>query len=200
MIVKIEDCDLNCDYFHFTNRNNIDSILNYGLIPSIGEASKLVDDRPNVSISKGAKGIMGIINSFAYKFGQEISISEIPETYRKYFKEISNFESVAKCGKDNACKAMARKLKDEIYFRVNVSEEQLKQAQIGGLTGYDINLPMAIDSSNIDLVTDKDNKVLSAYDVAKYIYEKAKHVPVFRKMHKDFFHMFELEKKNEFER
>lgn len=83
MTVNISDCDINNDYFHFTNRRNIESILNKGLIPQIGTASQLVDDRPNVSISKGEKGIIGIIDSFIYKFEDEMKISDIPEEYRK---------------------------------------------------------------------------------------------------------------------
>lgn len=61
MLVDINDCDLNNDFFHFTNRKNVNSILKIGLIPQVGIASKLVNDSPNVSISKGGKGIMGII-------------------------------------------------------------------------------------------------------------------------------------------
>ena len=68
MMIDINECDMNNDYFHFTNKSNINSILNNGLIAQVGTASKLVEDRPNVSISKGGKGIMGIINSFIYKF------------------------------------------------------------------------------------------------------------------------------------
>ena len=80
---------------------------------------------------------MGIIDSFIFKFSQELKTSEIPEEYRKYFLEISDFELNSLINKDVACKAMVRKLQDEVYFRVNLDEEQIQQAQIGGLTGYD---------------------------------------------------------------
>lgn len=196
MTIDIKKCDLNNDYFHFTNKKNINGILNKGLIPSIGAASSLVGDRPNVSVSKGGKGIMGIINSFIYKFANEISISEIPYEYRKYFTEITNFNSDEIISKDIVCKAMTRKLKDEVYFRVRLSEEQLKEAKIGGLTGYDVNLPFKIDSANLDIVTDSDNKVLSAYDVARHIYERTKNIDIFRNMHEDFFYMLEMEEKD----
>lgn len=194
--MNIKDCDLNNDFFHFTNRKNINSILNNGLIPKIGAASQLVNDRPNVSVSKGGKGIIGIINSFIYKFSNELKISEIPDEYKKYFSEISDFESNNMISKDFACKAMSRKLKEEVYFKVNLGKEQLDKANIGGLTGYDVNLPMKIDSNNIEIITDDNNKVLSAYDVAQYIYEKTKDKKVFRDMHSDFFDMFELESIN----
>lgn len=151
MTIDIKDCDLNNDYFHFTNRANVDSILNNGLIPSIGTASQLVDDRENVSVSKGGKGIMGIINSFVYQFTNKMKISEIPEEYKKYFLEISDFKSDDLVNKDVACKAMSRKLKDEVYFRVKLDEGQL---------------------------------------------EKAQNIEVFRKMHGDFFHIFEMKESN----
>lgn len=192
MIIKIEECDINNDYFHFTNKENVNSILNNGLIPAIGVASKLVNDRENVSVSKGGKGIMGIINSFIYKFYQEMRVSDIPQEYYKYFLEISNFETNDDISKEIACRAMARKLKDEVYFRVRLDKEQLAKAKIGGLTGYDVNLSIKIDNSNIDIITDSNNKVLSAYDVAKYVYNRAKDIEVFRNMHNDFFYMFEM--------
>ena len=192
MVVDIKKCDLNNDYFHFTNRRNIESIVNNGLKPSVGTASKLVDDKPNVSVSKGGKGIMGIINSFIYKFTNELKTSEIPEEYRKYFLEVHNFESDSSISREYVCNAMTRKLKDEIYFRVKLNEEQIKNAKIGGLTGYDINLPEEIDKSDLEIIVDSNNKVLSAYDVAMYVYEKAKNIDVFRNMHQDFFYMFEM--------
>ena len=195
MIVDIKKCDINNDYFHFTNKRNIDSILNNGLIPQVGTASKLVDDRPNVSISKGGKGIMGIINSFIFKFENEMKISDIPEEYRKYFTEIDDFTQSGNISTDIACKAMRRKLSDEVYFRVIPTEEQLKNAKIGGITEYDVNLPDAIGNHQIDIVTDSNNKVLSALDVARYVYEKARDIEEFREMHPGFFHMFELDEK-----
>lgn len=196
MIVDIKKCDINNDYFHFTNRKNVDSILNNGLIPSIGVASQLVGDRPNVSVSKGGKGIMGIINSFIYKFSTELKVSDIPEEYKKYFQEINDFETDSMISKENACKAMIRKLKDEIYFRVRLDDEQIEQANIGGFTGYDVNLPMMIDKSRLDVVTDSDEKVLTAYDVARYVYERARNIEVLRDMHEGFFDMFEMKEQN----
>ena len=80
-------------------------------------------NRSNVSISKGGKGIMGIINSFIYKFENEMKISEIPEEYRKYFTEITDFNQERTISRIIACNAMKRKLSDEVYFRVNPTEE-----------------------------------------------------------------------------
>ena len=192
MIVDIKNCDINNDYFHFSNRKNVDSILNNGLRLSVGTASKLVGDASNVSVSKGGKGIIGIINSFIYKFSRELKTSEIPEEYRKYFLEISDFESSNSISRDVACKAMTRKLKDEVYFRVQLDEDEIAQAQIGGLTGYDVSLPMEIDKSKVDIITDSNETVLSAYDVARFVYERAKNIDIIRNMHEDFFYMFEM--------
>lgn len=200
MSVDIKKCDLNEDYFHFSNRKNINSILENGLIPSIGAASKFVNDRENVSVSKGGKGIMGIINSFIYTIINKLKISDIPEEYKKYFCEISNFKSNDLITKDIACKAMIRKLKDEVYFRVKLDSEELEKARIGGVTGYDINLPVAIDKSKIDIITNSNNQILSAYDVAMYVYERAKDIEIFKNMHKDFFYMFEMDKKDKREK
>lgn len=195
MIVQINECDINNDYFHFTNKRNIDSILNNGLIPQVGTASKLVKDRPNVSISKGGKGIMGIINSFIYKFENELKISEIPEEYKKYFTEITDFKQDKQISREIACSAMKRKLQDEVYFRVKPTEGQLEKAKIGGFTGYDINLPDIIYKEQIDIITDSNKKVLSAWDVSAFIFEKAKNIEIFREMNPEFFFMFEQEEK-----
>ncbi len=191
MSININNCDLNNDYFHFTNKENIYSILNNGLLPSVGVASQLVGDEPNVSVSKGGKGIMGIINSFIHMFCTKMKISAIPEEYKKYFLEVPDFRLNSLIPKDIACKAMVRKLQDEIYLRVELDKEQLEKAKIGGLTGYDMKLPMEIDKSRLNVITDTNNNILSAYDVALYIYQKAKDIDIFRFMHEDFFFMFE---------
>ena len=155
----------------------------------VGAASKMIDDRPNVSISQGAKGVMGIVNSFVFMLANR-SISNIPEEFRKYFPEIDDFSSQKLVGKELACIAMERKLKEEVYFRVNVTEEEVNEARIGGLTGFDVNLPYGIDKSKLQLITENDN-VMSAYDVCKFIYEKAKNIDVFREMNDDFFYMMD---------
>lgn len=189
MLIDINNCDLNNDYFHFSNKNNIQGILNDGLKPTLGPASKMVGDEPNVSVSMGARGIMGIINSFIFMFSNT-TIENIPEEYKKYYHEISDFSSSELVDRDLACKAMTRKLKDEVYFRVRLDESHLNKAQVGGLTGFDIKMPVAIDKTNIDLVSE-NGKVLSAYDVSLSIYNKVKDNDIFREFNEDFFYMFE---------
>ena len=191
--VDINQCDLNEDYFHFTNRENVNSILINGLIPQVGVASQLVGDRPNVSISKGGKGIMGIITSFLFKFENEMQISDIPQEYRKYFPEITDFSQERPISKALACRAMQRKLNDEVYFRVIPTNEQLERAKIGGVTGYDVNLSDAISRDQVSIVTGPDNRVISALDVARFVFERAKDIAIIREMHPNFFEMFELE-------
>ena len=193
MNIDIKKCDINNDYFHFTNKKNINSILNNGLIPQIGVASKIINDRPNVSISQGGKGIIGIINSFLSKFSEELKISQIPEQYKKYFKEIKDFNSDESISLEDSCKAMIRKLQDEVYFRVTPTEQQLEQAKIPVFSEFDINIPVQINPNQIDIVTDSNNKILSAYEVARYIYDKAKDLYPIRDRHEKFFYMFEKE-------
>ena len=196
MFVDINNCDLNNDYFHFSNKSNVTSIMSHGLIPSIGAASKMVGDNSNVSVSMGAKGVMGIINSFIYMFSNS-KIKNIPDEYKKYYFEISDFNSEELIGKDLACKAMTRKLQDEVYFKIRLDETTLSRAIIGGLTKFDIKLPISIDESNIEIVTE-NGKVLSAYDFALFIYNKAKDIEIFREVNEDFFYMFENEKEFSF--
>lgn len=199
MIVDINICDLNNDYFHFTNILNVSNILKDGLIPMIGPASKLVNDRPNVSISKGGKGIIGVISSFIYMFSTEIRKYEIPIEYRKYFSGMIDFNSNDIIDKNIVYEAIKRKLKDEVYFKIEITESQLEMAKVGGLTGYDINLPISIDKSKLKLVTDSNGNIMTAYDIALYIYEKVKNIPVFREVHEEFFNLFENNNYIEFE-
>ena len=192
MIIDVNECDLNDGYYHFTNKAHVQSIANTGLQPSLGTASKIVNDRPNVSISQGGKGIMGIINSFIYMFS-EMKISQIPDEFRKYFiDDINDFTLNTPIGLDLSCRAVARKLKDEVYFKVNLDQSMLKEARIGGLTGFDINLPIAIDKSNLQLIT-SSGEMITAYDFAKLIYERTKEIEIFREINENFFHMFDIE-------
>lgn len=90
---------------------------------------------------------------------------------------------------------MKRKLNDEVYFRVISTQEQLKNAKIGGITRYDVNLLDAITKDQIEIVTDSNNKVLSALEVCEYIFKRAKDIEVFRNWHSDFFNIFEIDYK-----
>lgn len=189
--IKLSECDLNEGYYHFTNVKNVESILNTGLEARIGTASKMVNDRPNVSLSQGGKGVFGIINSFIHVLSKK-KINEIPEDFRKYFNDVRDFSSDEIISRDSVCNAIINKLKDEAYIYINLDEELLSDAKIGGLTGYNINLPNGIDSSKLKVITDDNGNVLSSYDIVSYMYEKVKNNNIWKEFNQDLFYMMEL--------
>ena len=190
MYIDINKCDINNDYFHFTNKDNVNGIIRNGLLLSKGTASKIKNHEANVSVSKGAKGILGILNSFIFVFS-ELKCNEVPEDYRKYFDGV-NFNSNSTVGLENACTAVSNKLKDEVYFKVDLDEEQLERAHVGGFgAAYDIRLSEDVDKSKVHLITDSNLNILSAYDVASYIYNKTESKDIYRKMNSEFYYMMD---------
>ncbi|MBR6949568.1 MAG: hypothetical protein IKH54_05210 [Bacilli bacterium] len=190
MYIDKEKCDLKNDYFHFTNKDNVNGIIRNGLLLSKGAASKIKNHESNVSVSKGAKGILGILNSFIFVFS-ELKCNKVPEEFRKYFDGV-NFNSNSTVGLENACTAISNKLKDEVYFKVDLDEEQLERAHVGGFgAAYDIRLSEDVDKSKVHLVTDSDLNILSAYDFASYIYDKTESIDIYRKMNSEFYYMMD---------
>jgi len=189
--IKLGDVDLNEGYYHFTNASNVESILTNGLEARIGTASKMVNDRPNVSISQGGKGVFGIVNSFIFVLSKK-QINEIPEEFKKYFEDITDFTSTEKVSRDSVCKAIINKLKDEAYIYIDLDEGTLENARIGGLSGFDINLPMGIESSRLKVITDENGNILSSYDIVSYMFEKVKNNNVWREFNEDLFYMMEM--------
>mgnify|MGYP007069877280 CR=1 FL=1 len=190
MYIDINKCDINNDYFHFTNKENINGIIRNGLLLSKGSATEMKNHEANVSISKGAKGILGILNSFIFVFS-ELKCNEVPEDFRKYFDGV-NFNSNSTVGLENACTAISNKLKDEVYFKVDLDEEQLERAHVGGFgAAYDIRLSEDVDKSKVHLVTDSNLNILSAYDVASYIYDKTESKDIYRNMNSEFYYMMD---------
>ncbi len=195
MQVKLKDCNVTEDLFHFTNIKNIDSILNNGLVPQTGPATKMVGDKPNVSVTQGFTGIIGIINSFIYMLYKNRKANEIPEEFKKYFKEIKDFNTDENVTREQACMAMKRKLEDEVFLRVRADKNDLEHIDVKPLSSYDIKIyERTIDPSKIDVLTDNDNKVMSAFDLTKKIYEVAKNIEVLRGEYgaRDFLYMFEM--------
>lgn len=192
MKICLDNCDFNEGYFHFTNIRNVERIIEQGLIPSIGAASKLVNDRKNVSISKGFRGVLGIINSFILVF-KNLKICKIPDEFKKYFNMIENFNDENYVSPEMVNIAIKNKLKDEVYIYINSSDIDIEQARIGGLTGYDINLDSVIDNDKIKIITDNEGNIISAYDVVSFIYEKVKEIDIVREMNEDFFEMMETD-------
>lgn len=135
---------------------------------------------------------MGILNSFIFKFYNEVKINEIPPAYRKYFLEISNFDSPLPIDRNDVCLAVARKLKEEVYLYLKLSKEDLKDANIKGLTGYDIRVYKKIEKEKISVVT-QNNEIISAFDFVKNLYDKFKDIEIFRIFNEDLFYMFDLQ-------
>lgn len=63
LIVKdISQIDIEHSFFHYTNKQNLDSILENGLEPRIGENALYVEKTPKVFFAKGEKGIITIMD------------------------------------------------------------------------------------------------------------------------------------------
>lgn len=63
VIVKdISQIDANHSFFHYTSRQNLDTILKNGLEPRIGENSLYVEKTPKVFFVEGEKGIITIMD------------------------------------------------------------------------------------------------------------------------------------------
>lgn len=60
--VDISDVDLEHGFFHYTNIKNLDTILENGLEPRIGENSLYVEKTPKVFFVEGEKGIIMIMD------------------------------------------------------------------------------------------------------------------------------------------
>lgn len=139
--------------------------------------------------------MFGIINSFIHVLEKK-KINELPEEFKKYFTDIDNFKSNEFVSKENICTAMINKLKDEVYIHIDINDTHLNNAKIGGLTGYNINLPNHIDQSYLKIVTDNDGNVLSSYNFLSYMYEKVKNVNAWKEFNQDLFYMMELDQIN----
>lgn len=63
LIVKdISQIDIKHAFFHYTNKQNLDTILKNGLEPRIGENSLYVEKTPKVFFAEGEKGIITIMD------------------------------------------------------------------------------------------------------------------------------------------
>ncbi len=170
--INIENLDLNNAYFHFTARENLPSIESQGLKAQVGDASKMVQDKPRVCLSKGGKGILGIKNSFIHEF-KKLRICDIPQGYRKYF-DIKDFSSTEVVDESKVYDALEKRFRDEIYLVVNAREgEDFLSEEIHGLgSAYDIKGKENhdIDVSKIDRV--ETSRGDTALDVVQYIYNR----------------------------
>ena len=170
--INIEEADLNNGYFHFTERDRLSSIEKQGLKAQIGDASKMVQDKARVCLSKGAKGILGIKNSFIYEFKQ-LRICDIPEGYRKYF-DIEDFSSTEIVHDNKVYKKIEKRFKDEVYLVVDAHEGEdfLTEETYGFGAEFDIK-----GKENHDIEASKLSKLETkngdtAFDVINYIYNR----------------------------
>ncbi len=170
--INIEDIDLNNALFHFTAKDNLKSIEEKGLIAQIGDASKMVNDKPRVCLSRGGKGILGIKNSFIHIF-KNLRICDIPEEYRKYFT-ITDFSDTSQVSPQLLYDAMERRFKDEIYLKVDAKEgiDFLKEEIYGIGSDYDIKGKEGhnISPNKLSVVTTPAGN--SSLCIIQYIYNR----------------------------
>ena len=170
--INIEDIDLNNTLFHFTAKDNLKSIEEKGLIAQIGDASKMVNDKPRVCLSRGGKGLLGIKNSFIHMF-KNLRICDIPEDYRKYFT-INDFSDTSQVSLKLLYDAMERRFKDEIYLKVDAKEGvDFLREEIHGLgSDFDIKGKEGhnISPNKLSVVTTQTGN--SALNIIQYIYNR----------------------------
>ena len=194
--IKLSECDVNKKYFHFTNKKNIWGILNFWLQPKIWPASKLVNDVPNVSISKGERGMFGIIDSFIIKFS-EMQINKIPEEFKIYFTDIDDFSSKKILSKASVYNAICNKLKEDVYIYIDTNpRDQIFQGAkfnswISGFSLFDIWVHYSIEPSKLRVIADENGHILSSYDVISHLFEKAQNDCYIRL---NFPHLFKMMK------
>lgn len=194
--VNIEDIDLKDSFFHFTLKDNLNLIEEYGLVSKAGEASKLVGDEPRICLSKGGKGILGIKNSFIYKF-KDLRVCDIPEGYRKYFS-ISDFSSTEFLEPEIVYDAMEKRFKDEVYLKVNAKEGKdfLPEETFGLGSEFDVK-----GKENHNISADKLLRLTSpmgdsAMDIIIYLYNRLLErnpgkEDIIREMHSDLAEMLD---------
>ena len=174
--IRIEDVDLNRTFFHFTDKENLESIKMYGLVAKCGDSSLLVNDKSRVCLSQGGKGLLGIKNSFLYTF-KHTRICDIPYSFRKYFS-IMDFTSEDYPLENQVNEAMIKKYLDEIYFGVDavLGEDYLKDEMHGFTTSFDIKgiENHDIDVSKLSLVMSSEG--FSALDIMRYVYKRLQQV------------------------
>lgn len=170
--VDIKDVDLNNAYFHFTSKDNAQSIEENGLKAQVGDASRMVGDKPRVCLSKGGKGALGAKNSFIHEF-KKLKICDIPEGYRKYF-DIIDYASTESVRDEDVYIAMERRFKDEVYLQVDAIEgEDFLQEEVYGLNSeYDIKGKENhdIDPEKLSLITTQEGS--SAFDIVEQLYNR----------------------------
>lgn len=180
--VNIKDVDLNNSFFHFSKKDNLESIEREGLKAAIGGASKVnEEEEKRVYLSKGGKGIIGIKSAFIRKF-KGLRVCDIPEDYRAYFK-ISDFSSTDQVSENAVYDAMEKKFKDEVYFLVDAVEgedytledqapkefeETLKASD--NIRDFKGKVDHDIEPFKLSLITTDNGS--TSFDIVKYLYNR----------------------------
>lgn len=63
-IKDIQDVDTQFSFFHYTNKNNIQSIDENGLIPKIGDSATGIELTEKIFFAIGTKGVFSIFDSW----------------------------------------------------------------------------------------------------------------------------------------
>ena len=159
------------------------------------------DVAKRVYLSKGAKGVLGIKNSFIYEF-KKLKICEIPNEYRKYFN-IKDYKSIKIVSSENVYNAMIKRFKDEIYLKVDAieGEDFLTENKYGLTSEYDIKGKENhdINAKKLSLIVTKHGN--TALDVIEYIYNKLlsnnpEHIELIKEMNEELDKLFEYIKQN----
>ena len=157
------------------------------------------DVAKRIYLSKGAKGVLGIKNSFIYEF-KRLKICEIPNEYRKYFN-IKDYKSIKIVSPEDVYNSMIKRLKDEIYLKVDAREGEdfLTEDKYGLVSEYDIKGKENhnINVKKLSLVVTKYGD--TALDVIEYIYNRLlsnnpEHTELIKEMNEELDKMFEYKK------
>lgn len=168
--------------FHFTLRENIESISEKGIIPSSGGASKMIGDRETRAyFSRGYIGILAIKNSFIYEFSK-LRVCDIPIDYREYFN-IKDYSSEEIIDEKVLYDGLEKKFKDEVYLVCDLKEGEdflLSEVRsVGFINNADIRSVKnkVIEPNKLRVITD-NNEPVSAYDMVFRIYDKMLNDPL----------------------
>lgn len=63
-VEDIKDIDICYSFFHYTNKNNIESIAEKGLLPKIGDSATGIETTEKIFFVIGAKGVFSIFDSW----------------------------------------------------------------------------------------------------------------------------------------
>ena len=63
-VKDIRDIDVNFSFFHYTNKDNIESIDKYGLLPKIGDSATGIEKTEKIFFAVGINGVLSIFDSW----------------------------------------------------------------------------------------------------------------------------------------